>query len=219
VGANGDVFLIGGGYIPPDEDAFVHCADVWKMDVRKEKWVEQECGGPMFIARRGHSAVVYKDRHIIVFGGASGSDFFADPNAAPGLAFIHSTIPRNDVMVLDVATMKWSDPFESRGRPRLQPHPRRGHCATVHGDRMIVVGGDIQTGQDEEVELNSLALIWSLDLTTWEWSCVTGHGSVPYGLSLCCHERVGPTYWVFFGGKPRTVCSVQWAVCSVQCAV
>lgn len=195
------VFMIGGGSTDPGEDAFVHNADVWQMNAREEQWVKVECGGVPFTARRGHSAVVYERRYIIVFGGASINDDAEEgPDLGIGYGFIHTTVPRNDTMVLDISTMEWSAPVDAHNTNQ-RPHPRRGHCATIQGDRMIVVGGDIQTGHNMEVELLSLALIWMLDLKTWTWTSVTGLGNVPYGLSLCCHERIGPTDWAFFGGS------------------
>ena len=180
------VILIGGGKVDEGTDGFNHYNDVWRW--YDGKWTKKTCAGFLFTARRGHTAIYYQ-KQIIVFGGAGSLDQMeADVDAN---TFAQSTVPRNDVCVLDVETWTWSVPSIGNTRPSprrgstnpfyqhvwsfaipLTPSPPSslpGHSATLLGHHMIVVGGD--TG---EVDFTQLALIWCLNLETWQWSTVTG---------------------------------------------
>ena len=69
------VWVIGGAYIAdPDSSTFVHCGDVHTIDFSTGESNRVICQGDEFSPRRGHSASVYLDRYIIIFGGVVSSN-------------------------------------------------------------------------------------------------------------------------------------------------
>ena len=120
---DGAVVLIGGGKITEASEGFQHYNDVWRW--YDGEWTRKTCGGALFTARRGHTAICYQNQ-IIAFGGAGSMTREADePNEDDANTFAQSTIPRNDVCVLDLATWTWSAPNIS-ARWNNRPSPRRG---------------------------------------------------------------------------------------------
>jgi hypothetical protein len=188
-----DVYLIGGARIDAFVRGFVPYGDVWRWRVRDATWEEVVCQGTeLFQPRRGHTAVAIGDTKIVVFGGA-GCD--TDAPAATSL-FQRTTVPINSTVVLDIATATWYQPPTHPGR--IIPPPRRGHAATVYNGEMVVVGGDVAR---DMVDWDGEEAVWVLNLTSWEWRKVVSGGSdIPFGLSLACHERLGPHTWMFFAG-------------------
>ena len=64
----GELWVIGGGLARPDKSRFTHFDDVHVL--RDSTWVKVRTRGASFTARRGHSASLWRDRYIVVFGGA-----------------------------------------------------------------------------------------------------------------------------------------------------
>jgi hypothetical protein len=52
--------------------------DLWRLDVRRERWSQMRPRGAAPRARFGHDLVATRDGTLLLFGGQSGSDFFGD---------------------------------------------------------------------------------------------------------------------------------------------
>ncbi|CAJ1024021.1 putative Galactose oxidase, central domain/Kelch motif containing protein [Leishmania shawi] len=101
-----------------------------------------------------HSLVSYQDRYLILFGGGSLAHF------------------ANDVFVYDMDSRRWSrkTPENSDMVP-----PRLAHSSVIHGDKMIVYGGQ---------DLCSPVVyddVLELDLATWRWSVLQHAQAGPGG--------------------------------------
>ncbi|KAG2374531.1 hypothetical protein C9374_010815 [Naegleria lovaniensis] len=91
--------------------------------------------------RSRHTAVVTEDSsRVILYGGGGKNRIF------------------DDIWVLDVNEMEWSQPPESENKPSA----RWGHSACVHSGKMYVFGGVFKTSM-----LNDL---YMLDLTSFVWT-------------------------------------------------
>lgn len=93
--------------------------ELWTLDLGSLEWARPEVGGPAPSPRSAHSAVAYRGRYVLVFGGGSVATCY------------------NDLHVLDTQTLEWSAPA-TEGAP---PPPRAGHAAAVLGSTLYVVGG------------------------------------------------------------------------------
>ncbi|EEP82241.1 conserved hypothetical protein [Uncinocarpus reesii 1704] len=91
----------------------------------------------------GHTATLYQDDKLIVFGGENERREYL-----------------SDIVILDLSTSTWTSP-EIRGP---LPRGRARHAAVIHEDKLFVVGG--VTGETNYI----LDEICYLDLKTWTWS-------------------------------------------------
>ncbi|KAG5506717.1 hypothetical protein GH5_05930 [Leishmania sp. Ghana 2012 LV757] len=101
-----------------------------------------------------HSLVRYNDRYLILFGGGSLAHF------------------ANDVYVYDADSRRWSR--KSPENSDMVP-PRLAHSSVIHGDKMIVYGGQ---------DLCSPVVyddVLELDLVTWRWSLLHHAPASPEG--------------------------------------
>lgn len=139
----GELFIIGGAVC--SEGVFEHYGDVWRVNPTTGACTQVTIcpTSRVFTARRGHSAVVYRDRWILVFGGIS----TVNPNVVAGGAPVHNNEQlMDDLCVFDTETSRWTvpprDPQPSQARH--WPMARRGHMCTVYKDRLFIWGGYIQ---------------------------------------------------------------------------
>ncbi|KAG5479945.1 hypothetical protein LSCM1_06363 [Leishmania martiniquensis] len=122
-----------------------------------------------------HSLVHYQDRYLILFGGGSLAHF------------------ANDVYVYDMDSRRWSRraPENSDMVP-----PRLAHSSVIHGDKMIVYGGQ---------DLCSPVVyddVLELDLLTWRWSVLHHAQACPEGPGarlLHSAHTVGSRMYVLMG--------------------
>ncbi|CAG9573092.1 conserved hypothetical protein [Leishmania major strain Friedlin] len=101
-----------------------------------------------------HSLVGYQDRYLILFGGGSLAHF------------------ANDVYVYDMDSRRWSR--KAPENSDMVP-PRLAHSSAIHGDKMIVYGGQ---------DLCSPVVyddVLELDLVTWRWSVLQHAQASPEG--------------------------------------
>ena len=168
IGFPSKLYIIGGGRVPEQDgegrraSRFVHFGDVWCVDMGELACREIQAGGDAFEARRGHTAVAYRDRYIVVFGGVGD----AAPEAGAGAGLL------GDVVVFDTEAERWMRPdIAEAGTDGADAPPvaRRGHCASVHGRYMLVHGGECVTppATDEEfglVQLHERSVLHVLDL-------------------------------------------------------
>lgn len=93
--------------------------ELWVLDLTTLEWEQLTTSGQGPSPRSAHTAIAYRNRYILVFGGGSVATCF------------------DDVWLLDTQTMEWTLP-EIEGQV---PPPRAGHAAAVLGSSMFVVGG------------------------------------------------------------------------------
>ncbi|KAG9456799.1 hypothetical protein H6P81_001307 [Aristolochia fimbriata] len=148
--------------------------DLHVLDLDTLIWHEVETMQISPAPRFDHVAAVNAERYLLVFGGSSHSICF------------------NDLHVLDLQTMEWS-------QPQIQGDivtARAGHAgATLDENWYIVGGGDNRSGAPETLVLNMSKLVWS------EVTSVQGRNPLASeGLSLCSATVDGEKFLVAFGG-------------------
>lgn len=118
------------------------------------EWEEIRATNPPS-ARYCHTANLYKNQLMIVFGGlGDGGERF------------------NDLCVLDLATQEWSRPVTAG----VVPEPRSHHGTVLYGDKLIVFGG--LSGLSAE-RLNSIHIL-DLEKRPWTWiHPTTFNGTTP----------------------------------------
>lgn len=148
--------------------------DISVLDLETMTWSTVETTQTSPAPRFDHTAAVHADRYLLILGGCSHSVFF------------------NDLHVLDLETMEWS-------QPQLQGDlvsPRAGHAGVTLGDNWYIVGGgDNRSGVPETLMLNMSKLVVSV--------LATVKGSDPLaseGLSVSSASLDGENFLVAFGG-------------------
>ncbi|GAB2286903.1 hypothetical protein Dimus_021291 [Dionaea muscipula] len=148
--------------------------DIHILDLVTLSWTEVETTQPPPSPRYDHAAAVHAEHYLLIFGGCSHSTCF------------------NDVHVLDLQTMEWSQP-ENRGD---FPTPRAGHSGVVINDQWFLVGGgDNKSGALETIVLDLTKLVWSVVTRVNERDPLASEG-----ISLCAALIGGVKYLVAFGG-------------------
>ncbi|KAH9328495.1 hypothetical protein KI387_000603, partial [Taxus chinensis] len=144
------------------------------LDLETMTWDAIEAVGTPPSPRSDHTAAVHADKYLLIFGGGSHSTCF------------------NDLHVLDLQTMEWS-------QPKMQgtlPAPRAGHAGVTVGENWYIVGGgDNKSGVSDTMVLNMSMLVWSVVTTV--------QGRVPLaseGLSLEQTTSNGEDILIAFGG-------------------
>jgi hypothetical protein len=138
-----DIYIIGGGICVNQSAEWRQYGDIWKVSPEMKDIQKIQPANGDITPRRGHSALNYQNRWIVVFGGfiqaartvTQGSD--EDPDLDP----YHSYQPpvlSNDLQIFDLKALKWLS-VTQRG---AIPYSRRGHIAAIHQNKMIVFGGD-----------------------------------------------------------------------------
>ena len=142
--------------------------DVFRLDLTHWRWTEavQEEAQPSPCPRTDHSAVWWTQaKAMVVFGGTSDEG------------------PVNDVWLL-----LGHDIWEEWHCSGAKPSPRTSHAAVIHGNVMVISGGQCQSAV--------LETIYALDLSTKVWTQVNqGFGRV------CRHSMAVLGHEIFsFGG-------------------
>ncbi|KDP45074.1 hypothetical protein JCGZ_01574 [Jatropha curcas] len=148
--------------------------DVYVLDLEKMTWDALETTQTPPAPRFDHTATIHAQRYLLIFGGCSHSIFF------------------NDLHVLDLQTMEWSQP-EIQGDLVT---PRAGHAGIAIDENWYIVGGgDNKNGCPETLVLNMSKLAWST-LTS-----VRGRDPLASeGLSVCSTLIEGEKHLIGFGG-------------------
>ena len=169
---NGKVYVFGG------EDAKRRpLSEFWTLDLATLEWDMPVTEGAQPSARSGHSALAFRNRYILIFGGGTVANCF------------------NDLVVLDTQTMEWIVP-ETEGSI---PPPRAGHAAAILGTTLYIVGGgnNVKGCADMySLELSNLGngiLTWNLVGNTPPEAAIASEG-----LSLVTVPMAG--CMVSFGG-------------------
>jgi len=119
------LYVLGGEMATADQ--YNHYRDLWKFDLKTQKWSEiqtRSSSGTAPAARSGHAAFVWK-HYLVVFGG-----FYEA---------LRDTRWYNDVCVMDLNTQTWLDIPHSKLANR--PEARSACNISVFGDLAIIHGG------------------------------------------------------------------------------
>lgn len=114
--------------------------------------------------RNDHSATLWNQDKLVIFGGNSEEDIYF-----------------NDIFVLDLPTMTWSMP-EVHG---FIPEGRIRHSATIHGNKLYVAGG---IKVDPSPSFADTLL--TLNLETWEWEQPIAFIRRAQHMSFIYHSRL-----------------------------
>ncbi|WVZ73093.1 hypothetical protein U9M48_021441 [Paspalum notatum var. saurae] len=148
--------------------------DLHILDLDTMMWeeVKTEKGGPA--PRYDHSAAVYADQYLLIFGGSSHSTCF------------------NDLYLLDLQTLEWSQP-DTQG---AHITPRSGHAGTIIDENWYIVGGgDNASGSTDTIVMNASKFVWSVVTSVSARDPLACEG-----LTLCSTTVDGENFLVAFGG-------------------
>ncbi|PRW20510.1 acyl- -binding domain-containing 4 [Chlorella sorokiniana] len=157
------------------------------LDPKAGAWSAVECsaeeGEELPKPRGGHSGVLVGSR-LFVFGG---EDVMRRP--------------LGELLVLDLATWRWSRP-ETSG---TAPGPRSAHAAALYRDRYLLVfgGGSVAHCNNE---------LWVLDTETMEWSQPEAEGPVPPPRAGHAGAILGDTWFIVGGGNNTSGCADMYAL-------
>ncbi|CAA2986442.1 acyl- -binding domain-containing 4 [Olea europaea subsp. europaea] len=148
--------------------------DVHVLDLATMSWSAVETSQTSPTPRFDHTAAVNAERYLLIFGGCSHSIFY------------------NDLHVLDLETMEWS-------QPQIQGDlvtPRAGHAGVaIDGDWFIVGGGDNKSGALETLVINMSKLAVSKLISVKERDPLASEG-----ISVSSALLDGEKFLVTFGG-------------------
>ncbi|RMZ81774.1 hypothetical protein DV738_g1969, partial [Chaetothyriales sp. CBS 135597] len=136
---NDQIYAFGGFDMLTDE-VYNH---VLRLDLKTLNWTLVDNYGEIPGVRMGHSASLYGDDKLIVYGGENEHREYL-----------------SDVVILDLKTHHWTQP-DVLG---IVPKGRARHAAAIYDDKLFIVGG--LTGDPNYI----LSDICFLDLKTWTWS-------------------------------------------------
>ncbi|CAO3668176.1 unnamed protein product [Rhizopus stolonifer] len=137
----GDAVYVFGGFDQYSDDIF---NKLYKLEYKETHWTQViYTKGEPPTKRHDHSATLWHQDKLIIFGGNSEEDKYF-----------------NDIVVLDLKTLTWHHP-ETHG---LIPEGRIRHSATIFEDRLYIAGG---LHADTMSRFANSLLV--LNLLTWEW--------------------------------------------------
>uniref|UniRef100_A0A0E0GF22 Acyl-CoA-binding domain-containing protein n=1 Tax=Oryza nivara TaxID=4536 RepID=A0A0E0GF22_ORYNI len=148
--------------------------DLHILDLETMMWEEVKTGKGGPAPRYDHSAAVYADQYLLIFGGSSHSTCFSD------------------IYLLDLQTMEWSQP-DTQG---AHINPRSGHAGTMIDENWYIVGGgDNASGSTDTIMMNASKFVWSVVT-----SVPARDPLACEGLTLCSTIVDGEKFLVAFGG-------------------
>ncbi|KAL3436682.1 hypothetical protein BDV09DRAFT_43503 [Aspergillus tetrazonus] len=127
-----------GGFDQYTDEVYNH---VLRLNLKTLRWDLVDNYGDIPGVRMGHTANLYQDNKLIVFGGENEHGEYL-----------------SDVIIFDVPTSTWTQP-EVRGQI---PRGRARHAAVIHEDKLFILGGSESSGILDDM--------FYLDLKTWTWS-------------------------------------------------
>ena len=207
------LYLFGGEFQSPSASQFHHWSHLYSLSLDSYHWTlvgggaSKGAGGggsatTWPAGRSGHRMVAYSSRYLLLFGG------FIDDGST--VRFL------NDLWTFDLSTRVWTNVGRERkadvDNPNRWPPPRGGACLWVDEDKLTAYlfggmtvhrakgggkGGKAKAGGvDVEEHLTDL---WSLNLTTMQWTAVKKRGTFP-------NERTGiACAYVGLGSRKRAL--------------
>jgi len=183
---NGNVVCIGGHTKSKDEVKM----PVRVLDTQTDTWstLTTTCATAIHPRPRGgHSATVIGNK-VYVFGGEDAR-----------------RKPLNELWVLDLSTLEWSQPETSSSGGGSAPTARSQHTACSFRNRYIILFG----GGSVANCFNDLTV---LDTQTMEWSCPTAEGPVPPPRAGHAAAVLGTTLYTVGGGNNARGCADMYAL-------
>ncbi|XP_024516934.1 acyl-CoA-binding domain-containing protein 5 [Selaginella moellendorffii] len=148
--------------------------DLHILNLKTLVWRPPKTSGSKPSPRRGHSAVCYNERYMLVYGGKAQGNYY------------------NDIYVLDLQNMEWS-----KEKPRgTVPSPRAGHAGVMVGSKWYIVGGEYKGGEVLET------MAFNVDSGNWQ-TVTTVQPGTPLandGISLVKVRTKGKVFLLVFGG-------------------
>ncbi|KAL5042817.1 hypothetical protein BDW71DRAFT_133791 [Aspergillus fruticulosus] len=127
-----------GGFDQYTDEVYNH---VLRLNLKTLRWDLVDNYGDIPGVRMGHTANLYQENKLVVFGGENEHGEYL-----------------SDVIIFDVPTSTWTQP-EVRGQV---PRGRARHAAVIHEDKLFILGGSESSGILDDM--------FYLDLKTWTWS-------------------------------------------------
>ncbi|KAL4975684.1 hypothetical protein BDW66DRAFT_66057 [Aspergillus desertorum] len=127
-----------GGFDQYTDEVYNH---VLRLNLKTLRWDLVDNYGDIPGVRMGHTANLYQENKLVVFGGENEHGEYL-----------------SDVIIFDVPTSTWTQP-EVRGQI---PRGRARHAAVIHEDKLFILGGSESGGILDDM--------FYLDLKTWTWS-------------------------------------------------
>ncbi|PYH95410.1 hypothetical protein BO71DRAFT_397969 [Aspergillus ellipticus CBS 707.79] len=137
---NNDQLYAFGGFDQYTDEVYNH---VLRLNLNTLRWELVDNYGDIPGVRMGHTATLYQNDKLIVFGGENEHREYL-----------------SDVVILDISNSTWTQP-EIRGSI---PRGRARHAAVIYDEKLFIIGG--VTGENNVI-LDDLTY---LDLKTWTWS-------------------------------------------------
>ncbi|KAL5541810.1 hypothetical protein UlMin_009520 [Ulmus minor] len=172
VRASSALFLFGG-----EDSKRRKLNDLHMFDLKSLTWLPLHCTGTGPSPRSNHTAALYDDKTLFIFGGASKKKTL------------------NDLYSLDFETMIWSR-IKVRG---FHPSPRAGCCGILCGTKWYITGGGSRKKRHSEtLVFDILKLEWSLAIASVPSSITSNKG---FSLVLVQHKE--KDFLVAFGGSKK----------------
>lgn len=151
--------------------------DLHMFDLKSSTWLPLHCTGTGPSPRSNHTAALYDDKTLFIFGGASKSKTLSD------------------LYSLDFETMIWSR-IKTRG---FHPSPRAGCCGILCGTKWYIVGGGSRKKRrGETLVFDILKVEWSVAVASLPSSITTNKG-----FSLVLVQHKDKDFLVAFGGSKK----------------
>jgi len=136
--AGGKIYLIGGAHFfspkPTDGPDRRRLKEVWQFDLERHEWQGRS---PLPYGLSGLDCCVYRDRYIIVVGGAAAtSDYTTEMRGLAERDPLHQYYYCPFVLVYDTATDRW------HRMPSLLPMPTNDIRVVILGDTLYALGGE-----------------------------------------------------------------------------
>ena len=211
-GDDTSLYLFGGEFQSPSASQFHHFSHLYSLSLDTHTWTligggsSSKGGGGSAstwpAGRSGHRMVAYSSRYLLLFGG------FIDDGSS--VRFL------NDLWTFDLQAQAWTNVAKERkadvDNANRWPPPRGGACLWVDEDKLTAwlyggmavhrekgggKGGKAKAGGvDVEEHLTDL---WSLNLTTMQWTAVKKRGTFP-------NERTGiACAYIGLGSRKRAM--------------
>ncbi|KAG7671615.1 putative Acyl-CoA-binding domain-containing protein 5 [Nannochloris sp. 'desiccata'] len=183
---NGNVVCIGGHTKAKDEVEM----PVRLLDTQSDAWstLTPTCTSDVHPRPRGgHSATVIGNK-VYVFGGEDAT-----------------RKPLNELWVLDLSTLEWSQPETTTSDGSNAPKARSQHTSCSFRNRYIIIFG----GGSVANCFNDLLV---LDTQTMEWSCPSAEGPVPPPRAGHAAAVLGTTLYIVGGGNNTRGCADMYAL-------
>ncbi|TQV98672.1 hypothetical protein V2A60_007616 [Cordyceps javanica] len=181
---NNEIYAFG-GFDQYTDEVYNH---VLRLDLVSHQWSLVDNYGDIPGVRMGHTATLYQGDKLLVFGGENE----------------HRTY-LSDLIIFDLKTAHWTQPVVSGPIPK----GRARHAATLHEDKLFIIGGITGTNNyvlDDLCYLDLKTFTWS---KTWRFIGRFDHSAYIWGERLWVFgglsedmDKVSDMWWLDLKGAP-----------------